>query len=255
MLTQAAQLYRQTGDAALLLTHSQKLVDISDMLIARRRKAQTLPADDPSYGMIRGQDESDVSTQAIVLLLVTFGAFLTDHWCLQEILVGWTQNTTELPHISFSLEAWRGFRDLGAVWQEIGVAQRRPDLASVGAALMAEAPLLLRDVGHAMRLSVVPANSSGLPPCHPYVAGEESCSLMSTAHVSGTSGPYNSRAQEPWRTYSGMFWSGGLSAQDATEIVEYNQNNDRLSRFGVWCKLTSNQEIYDRTFFSEIACL
>ena len=31
-----------------------------------------------------------------------------------------------------------------------------------------------------------------------------------------------------------MFWSGGLSAQDATDIVSYNQNNDRLSRLGVW---------------------
>eukprot|EP01043_Picozoa_sp_COSAG02_P002120 COSAG02_NODE_48_length_45421_cov_103.222100_13_plen_244_part_00 len=31
-----------------------------------------------------------------------------------------------------------------------------------------------------------------------------------------------------------MFWSGGLSAQDAADIVRYNQNNDRLSRLGVW---------------------
>lgn len=32
----------------------------------------------------------------------------------------------------------------------------------------------------------------------------------------------------------GMFWSGGLSAQDAADIVRYNQDNDRLSRLGVW---------------------
>ena len=32
---------------------------------------------------------------------------------------------------------------------------------------------------------------------------------------------YNSRAQEPWRSYSGMFWSGGLSKEDATDIVQY----------------------------------
>eukprot|EP01043_Picozoa_sp_COSAG02_P002121 COSAG02_NODE_48_length_45421_cov_103.222100_14_plen_70_part_00 len=63
------------------------------------------------------------------------------------------------------------------------------------------------DVQHAMKLSVVLPNSSniGRAPCHPYVAGEESCSLMTTPHVSGTSGPYNSRAQEPWRSYSVSF--------------------------------------------------
>lgn len=32
----------------------------------------------------------------------------------------------------------------------------------------------------------------------------------------------------------GMFWSGGVSAQDAADIVSYNQNNDRLSRLGIW---------------------
>ena len=35
------------------------------------------------------------------------------------------QNTTELPHFSLSLEAWRGFRELGAVWSELGAAHRR----------------------------------------------------------------------------------------------------------------------------------
>ena len=60
MLTQAAQLYRQVGDADLLLKHSRKLIDISNMLLARRRDAEALPHSDPSYGMIRGQDESDV---------------------------------------------------------------------------------------------------------------------------------------------------------------------------------------------------
>jgi hypothetical protein len=67
MLTQAAQLYRQTGETALLLKHSQKLVDISEMLIARRREAQKLPAHDPSHGLIRGQDESDVSALTLTL--------------------------------------------------------------------------------------------------------------------------------------------------------------------------------------------
>eukprot|EP01052_Picozoa_sp_SAG31_P022231 SAG31_NODE_1758_length_7335_cov_18.704600_4_plen_360_part_00 len=152
-------------------------------------------------------------------------------------MVGWTQETTELPHISFSLETWRAFRDLGAVWQQIGAAQGYPNLESVGASLAAEAPHILRDVHHAMELSAVPAkNTTSFPraPCHPYVAGERSCSLMSEGRVSRTKGPYNPRAQEPWRSYSGMFWSGGLSSQSAIDIVRYNQHNDQLSRLGIW---------------------
>ena len=54
------------------------------------------------------------------------------------------------------------------------------------------------------------------------------------AHVSGTTGPYNSRASEPWRTYSGMFWSGGLSAEAVSDIVEFNQRNSKLAHVGVW---------------------
>ena len=58
--------------------------------------------------------------------------------------------------------------------------------------MAAEARSMLEDVGHAMKLSVVPSNgSSAGAPCHPYVAGEQSCSLMSSAHVSGTTGPYH----------------------------------------------------------------
>lgn len=68
--------------------------------------------------------------------------------------------------------------------------------------------------------------------CHPYVAGEPYCADMPTANVSNTSGAYNGRAREPWRSYSGMFYSGGLAAQDAREIVAYNQNNSKLSHLG-----------------------
>lgn len=47
-------------------------------------------------------------------------------------------------------------------------------------------------------------------------------------------GPYNFRASEPWRTYSSMFWSGGLTRTDAVEIQQYNMDNEKLSRMGVW---------------------
>eukprot|EP01045_Picozoa_sp_COSAG04_P040422 COSAG04_NODE_11801_length_688_cov_0.724958_1_plen_172_part_01 len=119
------------------------------------------------------------------------------------------------------------------MWSELGAAHSGRNLAAVGAALEKEAPRILRDVRTAMSRSVV-RSDEGV--CHPYVAGEDTCADMRTAgaHVSGTSGPYNSRANEPWRTYSGMLWSGGLDAQQVSEIVAFNQNSSKLSRLGVW---------------------
>ena len=57
---------------------------------------------------------------------------------------------------------------------------------------------------------------------------------MSTANVSGTSGPYNGRASEPWRSYSGMLYSGAVDAKTVGEIVTYNQNHSKLSHLGIW---------------------
>ena len=210
-LTLSAQYYRMTGDADTVLKHSLKLLDIGAMLMGRRQAAKQLDRSDPSYGMLRGIDESD------------------------EMMAGWTVNSTELPHFSFSLEAWRGFRDLGSVWSLLGNEHNRSDLIAAGAAMQSEAPQMLEDIGRAMARSVVQGAGPG-GVCHPYVAGEGTCSDMiaAGARVSGTVGPYNRRANEPWRSYSGMLWSGGLTAQDVVEIVNFNQHSSRLSRLGVW---------------------
>ena len=63
---------------------------------------------------------------------------------------------------------------------------------------------------------------------------EPSCEDMSTANVSGTSGPYNGRASEPWRSYSGMLYSGAVDSKTVGEIVTYNQNHSKLSHLGIW---------------------
>lgn len=209
-LTLIAQYYRLTGDTEPLLKHAPKIVDFSDMLISRRRFAQTLPLSDPSYGMIRGDDESDE-------------------------MFSWVRQESELPHISFSLEAWRGFRDLGPVWVDVGTKYNRQDLVAVGQALLEETKPMMADIVHAMAKSVV-VNASTADVCHPYVAGEPTCSDMDAAgaHVSNTSGSYNGRASEPWRSYSGMLYSGGLPKKIVAEIVAYNQNNSKLSHLGIW---------------------
>lgn len=113
---------------------------------------------------------------------------------------------------------------------EVGAAHNRSDLRRAGATLSEHAPVVLHDVQVAMERSAVPANSTrgkhkrqsrapaptaaakraasggtaaaavaadvggrgvaGAAPCHPYVAGEQTCGDMDAAgpHVSGTSG-------------------------------------------------------------------
>jgi hypothetical protein len=141
-LTLSAQLYRYSGgaEADQLLKHSDKIIDIQQMLMSRRRQAQQLPKSDPSYGMIRGDDESD------------------------EIF-GWRVSTSELPHFSFSLEFVRGALELGPVWQEIGAAAGRPDIVAAGTELLAEVAPLSADIHAAMSASTVHGQAIT---CHPY---------------------------------------------------------------------------------------
>ena len=96
------------------------------------------------------------------------------------------------------------------MWTKLGAKHNRTDIKAAGATLTKQAPLLLHDIQVAMARSVVGgvakdgnrrekpteqnpstiAEEAEGPPCHPYVAGEQSCSDMSKAgaHVSGTIG-------------------------------------------------------------------
>ena len=71
---------------------------------------------------------------------------------------------TELPYISITPEAWRGFRELGPVLVEIGTAANRPDVVGAGKLLSAEAAPMLADFTASLQRSrrVI----DGLP-CHP----------------------------------------------------------------------------------------
>ena len=85
-----------------------------------------------------------------------------------------------------------------------------------------------------------------------YVAGEPTCADMGVAgaHVSGTRAPYNVRASEAWRSYSGMFYSGGLSSEVAGDIVRHNQNFSKLSRLGVWGGAGSGGAVWSNMLMS-----
>lgn len=214
MLTLTAQYFKHTSDDGLLLQHSSKLLDVCTMLLDRRDASLDLPRSDPSYGMMRGADESD------------------------EVFTEWRRGGTELPHLSFSLEAWRGFVEIGPIWSSLGRVHGKPDLVAMGARLLNVSGPLLADVYAAIDKSTVP--SVGGLTCNPYVAGAGACADMNHdgpsphARVSHTSFPYNFRASEPWRSYSGMFYAGGLNSSVVRAIVSYNQQRSHLSRLGVW---------------------
>ena len=154
-LTLYAQFYRYTGDKkGLILKHFDKIMGRAYMLLARRRAAQQLPKAAQDYGMLRGDANEDLGATEI-----TCGTTYPDgkggpHGDCQ----------TELPYISITPEAWRGFRELGPVLVEIGTAANRPDVVGAGKLLSAEAAPMLADFTASLQKSrrVI----DGLP-CHP----------------------------------------------------------------------------------------
>ena len=50
---------------------------------------------------------------------------------------------TELPYLSITAEAWRGFHALGPVWVAVGRGAARRDVVAHGEELLAVAPPLL----------------------------------------------------------------------------------------------------------------
>eukprot|EP01052_Picozoa_sp_SAG31_P019103 SAG31_NODE_1381_length_8580_cov_5.632590_5_plen_834_part_00 len=212
MLTVMAQYYRYSnGDASLLLKHEPKVMDIQSMLMRRHTASLLLPSTDPSRGIIRGIDEAD------------------------ELFV-WTEASSELPHISMNLEAWRGFRDLSTVWSAIAETHSRPDLALLATALSQNATTLKRYAERAISMSAIIQDNNTDSICNPYVAGERTCGYMGDPTKAGP-GPFmhpNRRASEPFRSYSGMFFSGGISTETAKQIQQYNQHHLFNSRAGIW---------------------
>ena len=132
MLTVIAMFADRGGDPRLLQSHSARIDAIADVLLAMRRKAQTLPTNDPAHGMISGWSEADA------------------------VLESDPQRYMQ-PYFSNSFEAARGFRDLGRVWQRIGHSVR-------GQMLERESEALLHDLETAMQRSTLHVASETILP-------------------------------------------------------------------------------------------
>jgi hypothetical protein len=121
MLTVLAEYFNYTGDADVLLKHRARIDAITRLLLSSRKQAQSLPRENPAYGMISGWCEADS--------------------CLEPQPARYMQ-----PYFSNSSEAVRGFADLGAAWERIGKMQHGADLSDWGASLRRESKDLSADL-------------------------------------------------------------------------------------------------------------
>jgi hypothetical protein len=146
MLTVLAQYYNYTKDKPLVLKYRTKLLAIVDLLLDFRKKSQDVPADDPTYGIIRGWSEHDS--------------------CLRYD----PYNTFMLPYLSNNAEVARGFRDFGKVLVEIGKGPKEASLAAKGTLLIEEAVAMQKDLHVAAERSI---HRDQNPPYLPGIAGDK----------------------------------------------------------------------------------
>lgn len=185
MLTVLAEYFYYTGNREFFHRHLAKIDAIAALLLDRRDRAVALDRSDPSYGLIRGRHEADISFDNPTLASYDY----------------------ERPYLSNSAEAWRGFRDFGAVWQRLRTPDEHwPALDR----LAAEAAPLLRDLRAGVAASwVVRAGVERLP----LIAGET---------VLPEDAPYRSRPEsyDDNRVWHELLHSGAAEEATVRRIIE-----------------------------------
>ena len=129
-----------TGDSEqLLLKYHEKVEFLVAQMHIMRRKGLALPKTDPAYGMPVGNDLDDTAGTSITCGTTYYrkGDFDTESRA--------KDCTATYPFVSIAAEMERAFRDLGSVWQRMGKAHGRPDIAANGTALLREADALHKD--------------------------------------------------------------------------------------------------------------
>ncbi len=187
MLTVVAQYANYTRDVRLMLKHRRRLDAVARILLNLRAKALSLPSDDPAHGIIAGWSEADA--------------------CLDPDPPRYMR-----PYFSNSTEAERGFGDLGAVWEWVGRAQRRPELAAWGLRLRQEASAIGMDLQNAIARSML---TNTRPPCLPAIAG-----VREPFHLAVKADTLDPQFRS-YRAYAEMLHSGNLSRDQVKTIVDY----------------------------------
>jgi hypothetical protein len=138
--------------------------------------------DDPRYGILPGDDEADNYNRL------------------------YFHQMTPLHFFSSNAESYRAFTEIGVLWQRIGKAAGRDDVAEHGAELLQIAPLLYRDL-HASLNRTVNTTASPGDRCYPHrveAYGPAAAGQMSALY----------------RSMPEIFFSGALTEQQTDDMYK-----------------------------------
>jgi hypothetical protein len=133
-----------------LLSHFTKAKALGDWLMFRYNKSLAVSPSHPSYGIPAGDDEADCY---IFHMYSNASAESLSHF------------------YSSAAEMYRGFTEIGTIWESIGKTAARPDVAAHGAQLLAAAPKLYAALHRSLKLTTVTTNNTAAPRCLPTVSG------------------------------------------------------------------------------------
>ena len=150
MLTVIARHTLASGDTATMLAHRRRIDAVADVLIDLRRRALNLPPDTPGHGLIHG-------------------------WCEADSCLELHPERYDVPYLSNSAEAVRGWRELADAWDLVAAAHDSTDPA-LSTGLRKRATTLRREATalHARLIDVVDTSTDRTldPPWLPVIAGE-----------------------------------------------------------------------------------
>jgi len=145
MLSLFALYVRYTSDAALILRHFGKIRQMARWLLYRYDMSRRWPEDDPRHGIVAGGDEGD----EFVAYYETYGAAPLQH------------------KYSCSGNVYRGFLDIGLMWQAVGKTAARADVQAHAEELLAAAPKLLAALQVSLNRTTVATGNPRAPRCVP----------------------------------------------------------------------------------------
>ena len=191
MLYVVAQFVNYGGDRSIVLKRRSRIDGVTNLLLVLREKAKRLPRSDPAYGMISGWSEADS--------------------CLDAHPDRYIQ-----PYFSNSLEAARGFHDLGLAWIKIGTERKNPELVTHGEALVRESKELQSDIQQSIAKSLLKADGE---PVLPSIAG-----VKEPFHVAVARDTTDPQFRS-YRAYMEMMESGLLTPAQAEMVVKYREGH------------------------------
>ena len=147
MLTIFMLYHSYTGDDALLLRHFGKIRAHARWLLYRYETALSMHPNvsDPRHGIIAGGDEGD-----------TFVGYYE------------TYGTQPLPHkYSTHANVYRGFMDVGSMWNALALNTGRKDLAAHAAELLDAAPRMREHLQASLQMTIWPTGNPRAPRCVP----------------------------------------------------------------------------------------